>query len=412
MNDMNKQALKAPNLKPVAGFLKKILSPVASGAKKGVYDFSRSVARKTPKIALIGGGGYLAYKSPAVRRAAKDLLSGAGEKIGESARAIKDKATEEFNKPSKTPMASTEGSWKDTLNMLSGITGGTSYVPQWWLDRYPGHEQGAALAFKAGAGALLAAGLIGGYRLLRHEDELIDIEDADRPGKDLVDQISTTFQGNLLPNRKKQKKVATEVPADNTFSWFTLGQTAIPVGAVVLSAALAYKGVDAAMDAHRNYKLDKAISNKENLVKQLITTRARIAKGTATEDEVTGVIQPLVDAGLYMKSASKKVAGLGLDPAVQGVGLIGSAIVLASAIGAYSYASASDENNLKYKAYKKALREYAKAKAGMTPITVAPADGSSYFKYIDEASDTAKTTPRHQPQLDTDAFNKPISVSF
>ena len=86
--------------------------------------------------------------------------------------------------------------------------------------------------------------------------------------------------------------------------------------------------------------------------------------------------------------------------------------MLASAIGSYAYTSASDENNIKYKAYKKALREYAKNKSGMTPITVAPKDAPAYFASIDAAREQKPDTPRGLPSYDADALNKPISVSF
>lgn len=408
---MNKEAL---NLKPLAipfkiigAGLKAQGKSLARGWNRGLFN----LGRKLPVLGLVGAGGYGAYQ---YRNELGDLLQSGANKVKTRIDKGLEDAKKDINKPPQQAMATTEATpdaVANAANPLASLFGSKFFVPQKYLDLFPEkYHTEASIGWNAGASALLAAALIGGYRVLRHEDELIDIEDADRPGKDLANQISTTFQGPLTPKKRKKKnqeKVATEVSADNTFSPTTLLQTAVPVGATILAAAAAYKGADALMDAHRNFRLDRNIAKKEDLVKRLIETRARVAKGNATEEEVTSVIQPVVDAGLYMKRAN-----YGLDQMVQGAGVLGSAIILASALGSYAYTSAGDENNLKYKAYKKALREYAKAKSGMTPITVAPADSSEYFGSIDQGTTTTPSVARYQPALDTDSLNKPISVSF
>lgn len=385
---------------------------INKGLNRGLVRLGTAI----PPAVAVGGLGYAGYKN---RDWIGDKLSrGIGFAKTHIEKGLED-VKNDINKPPETPLATSDPSKANpgtAFDPTAAMTGKTFFVPQWWLKRFPGHEQGASVAWLAGASSLLAAGLIGGYRLLRHDDELIDIDDADRPGRDLAKQISTTFQGPLSDSRQKKKKKKQEkkaaeeyqdVPNDNTFTPFTLVKGAIPLGATVLAAALAYKGADALADAHRNFRLDRSIAKKDQMVKDLISTRARIAKGNATDEEVNGVIQPAVDAGLYMKKAN-----YGLDQLVAGAGVLSSAILLASAIGAYAYTSAGDENNLKYKAYKKALREYAKAKSGMTPITVAPADSSEYFSSIDQGANTTPAVARYQPQLDTDSLNKPISVSF
>jgi hypothetical protein len=114
---------------------------------------------------------------------------------------------------------------------------------------------------------------------------------------------------------------------------------------------------------------------------------------------------------VYTKAASQNKEAL-IPQSVQLFGALTSAVILASAIGSYAYTSAGDENNLKYKAYKKALKEYAKNKSGITPITVAPKDAPSYFAAIDAAGQKQAPTVRQQPSYDADALNKPISISI
>ena len=340
-----------------------------------------------------------------------------------------------------TTTKATAGSVGNLLNPFSGITGGQEWVPEKVLNMFgtdPDKQRLAAAAWKTGAIGLLAAAGIGGYRALRHINEMRDLSDADRPGKDLSSQVSTTFAGKLSGNQKKRKKKkdedeeqqkaasvvkqekndpapapATGAVPDNNFTPTTFFRAAVPTGALLLAGALAYKGVDEAFDRRRNKQLDKAIAAKENAIKNLITTRARIAKGNVDDNELRAALRPINGDDIYVKEAADKPASNPVGSAVSTAGVMASAIVLASAIGSYAYFSSGDENNLKYKAYKKALREYAKNKSGITPVSVMPTDAKKYFSSIDEKPENAApVSPRNQPYLDTDSLNKPISISF
>ena len=316
-----------------------------------------------------------------------------------------------------------KGSYWNTLNPISSVTGGIDRLPKWYVRMFPDTTAGKRMAhttFKAGATGLLAAGLVGGYRALRHYQDMADLEEGDRPAKGLASHLSTTFEGDLggeEEDKKKQKKTAAFFGEDRirtglSPSWQGFFGTAIPMSAMLLAGSLAYKGTDYLMDKRRNQALDDAIASKEDAIKQLIRARARQAKGTGTKREIAEATEDLGDKDIYVKSASMdKEAILGLHDIYQHAGATLAAIVLASAIGSYSYTSASDENNIKFKAYKKALREYAKNKSGITPITIAPTDATSYFKDID-GEGKKKVSPREQPVVDTDDMNKPISVTF
>lgn len=318
-------------------------------------------------------------------------------------------------------------SYWNTINPISGLLGDRDRIPEWWGKMFPKTETGqqiAGISFKSGAIALLTAGLVGGYRTLKHYGEMEDLESADRPGKDLAGHLSTTFTGKMNTNnvKKQQKKKAADEDSGSGYraqypdslAWTNLLGSAIPLGASLLAAAATYKYTDKYFDKQRNDALTKSIAKKDKAVKDLIATRARLAKGTLNNAESKQLSGPGVSVeDAYTKDASLDKQAL-IRETAQLLGLMGSAAVLASAIGSYAYFSASDENNLKYKAYKKALREYAKNKSGITPVTILPKDSQAYFDSINGNKGAAKSTaaPRDQLALDTDSLNRPISISI
>ena len=306
------------------------------------------------------------------------------------------------------------GSYANTLNPISSVMKGTDKVPEWYVNLFPNTATGrsnAHLTFKAGAVGLLAAALVGGYRAVKHFNEMDDLEEADRPGKELASQLSTTFEGSMLPEKQK-KSAAGRIGPDDIFSWRNFFGTAIPIGATLLAASVAADAVDNYYDARRNKALDKAIASKENAVKQLITARARMAKGMGSRKELGEATQDLGDKDVYVKDASlDKSAMFGLNDLLQHFGATTAAVILASALGSYAYTAASDEDNIKYKAYKKGLKEYAKNKSGITPITIAPTDSKKYFDYIN-GDKAEKKAPRELPAMDLDSLNRPISISI
>ena len=71
---------------------------------------------------------------------------------------------------------------------------------------------------------------------------------------------------------------------------------------------------------------------------------------------------------------------------------------------------ATDENNIKYKAMEKGLKEYAKQKANMNTVNMLPTDAGDYFESLDNGA--PKETVRTAREIDTDEMNKPISISL
>lgn len=383
---------------------------------------------------------------------------------------------------------SDKGSYLNTVNPFSNFFGLTDKVPGWWMDMFPkGDERAAYMTFKTGACALLAAGLFGGYRVIRHLDRVSDMAEADNPAGKLRSQLSTTFSGKMAPdsrflikNRKaigKKRRTnqdprfadlgelnvdnptdefakvasgeekAADKPAETPaapapqpgqlqlpiLSWPNAFSMALPLGASILAASLAYKGVDEIAGARRNRLLDKSLKAKSEAVKALMTARARIAKGNATPQEIDEANAAISNEDIYMKQASlAKAAQQGtkeritdsaantartlLTSSVATTGLLASLMVMASALGSYEYFKSSNENNIRYKAMKKGLKEYAKQKTSLTPISTVPTDTSEYFRHIDEAPEGEEKTRvaaiKNLPEIDSSGLNKPISITL
>lgn len=379
-------------------------------------DKEAAITTLIPTQQLWNRLGAYAKAHPKIIKALKLSAGGAGGYIGGStlANTVKNIQTGQatFGNPKDLYE---KGSYWNTINPISSVTGGIDRIPAWYAKMFPNTTEGRQAAhqtFKAGAVGLLTAALVGGYRSLKHYDEMEELEEADRPSKELASQLSTTFEGDLIPQAKHAASDG-RVPGSGVFTWQNFFGTAIPMSAGLLAASIAYRGADNYFDKRRNAALTKAIKSKEDAIKQLIATRARLAKGLGTADEIATATEDLGDKDVYVKDASlNKKALLGLNDLFQHFGATTAAVILASALGTYAYTSASDENNLKYKAYKRGLREYAKNKSGITPITIAPTNAQSYFDYINGEKTQKEVTPREQPEIDTDSLNKPISISI
>lgn len=343
--------------------------------------------------------------------------------IGAGAKIYHNITRDGGNTLSTIGLGSKDGSIWNVLNPIAGITGSVAKLPAWYVRLFPNSDQGRRSALttaRVASTSLLAAGLVGAYRAARHAAEAKELAEADRPAKDLVSQLSTTFEGGLSSNSKKKKKqdqtksasiTSKKVVSAPAFSYENQLGTVLPVGAMLLTAALTSKAVDNYYDAKRNKTLDAAIGAKENAIKQLLTARARIAKGNASLDEVNKATKGVNSSDIYVKDAALHKEALWGELG-QVAGLTSIAVLIASMIGSHEYFKASDENNIKYKAYKKALKEYAKTKAGMSPITVLPTDSDKFFENIDAAQTSKPATARNQPTYEPDYLNKPISVSI
>ena len=308
------------------------------------------------------------------------------------------------------PLAATGGpdvSYKNLFNPLSPLMGGGDKYPEFVANMFPNNPRGAWMASKAGAVALLAAAIAGGIRGVQHLNRVADMRDEDDPGQKLDSQLSTTFAVPL------GKHASEDVPKQMLLMPPTLDtrnvmNTAVPVGATLLAAALAWKGMDTLADNRRNKLLTDAIAAKSNTVRDLMQTRARIAKGNISDAEVSKALGRVDDESNYVKTANTSDRYPNIRRGVTGLGLLVLALAGASAAGSYAYFKASDPGNIQYKALKSGLQEYARNKTGMTPITTIPQDAGSYFQFIDEGA-KPKSVREMNEKEDT---HRPISVTL
>lgn len=317
------------------------------------------------------------------------------------------------------------GSYVNTAIPVSQIFGLTDRIPEGWVKMFPNTEGGqraAHITFKAGFDALLAAGLIALYRGLNHVNRMSELAKSDNPAKGMKSQLSTTFAGSLNPEQTKTASGgALETP--ESFSLANTAASAIPLGAVILATSLAYRATDDYFDSKRNKALDDAIANKENVLKRLIKTRSRLAKGNASDSEVYKALGGMKNEDVYVKQANWfDDIGDYFRGTVGGLGTLSCLILGAAAVGSYAYFSKADENNIRYRAMKKGLGEYARVKSGFTPVAIIPTKGRKFFAEIDqeapakkkkteEAAPVVESVRDEQPVL-TDTYNKPISLTL
>lgn len=329
------------------------------------------------------------------------------------------------------------GSYANTAFPLSQTFQLTDRLPAGWVKMFPNTEGGqraAHMTFKVGLDAAIGAGLIALYRYISHANRMAELAKSDNPAHGMTSQLSTTFAGSLDPVQEK-KAAQDTLPQPNIFSGTNVISTALPVGAVLLATSLAYKATDDYLDKKRNKALEEAIGNKENVLKRLIKTRSRLAKGNASDSEVRKALGGMNSEDLYVKQASMpKLAGI-LDTLVEtsrgsinALGLLGCLVLGASAVGSYYYFSKADENNIRYRAMKKGLKEYSRVKSGFTPVAIIPTKSRKFFADIDQEAPQRKSKSveapapvqqaapvenarAEQPVL-TETYNKPISLTL
>ena len=340
---------------------------------------------------------------------------------------------------------SRQGSWFNTFNPLSQVFQQTDRIPAWWVNNmFPntkGGQRAAHLTFKAGADALMAAGLIALWRGMSHVNRMSELAKSDNPAHGMKSQLSTTFAGSLDPEKQSKQAAVDPNTLDQpaVFSTANALSAAVPIGAVLLATSLAYKATDDYLDSKRNKALDAAISNKENILKRLIKTRSRLAKGNASDSEVRRALGGMTNEDLYVKQAALNKQADGFwdslatgakDTArgtASGFAALSCLVLGAAAVGSYYYFNKADENNIRYRAMKKGLKEYSRVKSGFTPVAIIPTKSRKFFADIDEELPQRKrkevaaapaqiaapieNARAEQPVL-TETYNKPISLTL
>lgn len=367
--------------------------------------------------------------------------------------------------PDNRPILATAGpaahaSWASLFNPFSVFTDSIDRYPAFMNSVFGGNERAAWLASKSIALATLAAGITGLTVAIKRTADVYDTEDSNNPAKNLQSQLGTTYRVNLMDPTsstrvdKQQKKKRKQARNDLTktgvyrhpelFSFEGATNFAVPVAAAVLASASMYRFTNKQIDKTEDSIIDNANAHKSEAIRRLIATRARVARGLADDAEVQRAVDYATDDEAMLKSA----AGEDNEPSIFGrfiralwpgnwggegsnpgaarkletsLGLVVAGLGVASTIAGYTYFSASDPDNIKYKAMKKGLRQYAVDRAINTPITISPIDDDKFFEAI---TTNNKNTPKEKRQRDDDRqwsardlpekqeAARPISVTF
>lgn len=324
-------------------------------------------------------------------------------------------------------------SYWSTFNPFSQLltTNPKDRVPEWWDKYVPISDPDTRyLAWKAAALSLLTAGVIGGGRLLLHMGKVDNVRKNDAPGHQLESQLNASFEmRDAVPPAPiaKAKNVKSEDDDEEedgnekvasqrkqSTDWTGL---AIPGAIALLAGALTYAGVDAWADQRKGEILKKRTEGKSNYLKNLIVARGRNARGTLTPEELEATLNRPDFEGqaeqLKQGSLEKGAADNWSETIWPAVGLVASALFAVTAYGSYKYHEANNINNIKYKAYKKGLEEYAAMRSQSNPLTVGTAN-SNLFHRIDAnapAEPKSKAAPV-QTELLLDDRHTPISITI
>lgn len=325
-----------------------------------------------------------------------------------------------------------------SLSLFSPIPGmfGVERYPSVFAKAFPNSPNTAYRVAKGLAIGGAAALLVAGVRAATHVSDVQDMLQKDNPIKGLGSDMSTTFTSDMLKKSSYGDKVDTSTLPINTqrvhfpniFSTENVKNMAIPLILAGTLTAGAYKLTDAAADTHRNSMLKDTIAEKKHTLSKLMQTRARVAKGLATDAEVESALRAAEDESTYVKVASgeggmpeyAKRPDDGLWQQMEllpnhAVGVLGTALTLltaAAGVASYSYFKQNDKRNIKHKAIKKGIKEYSRTKALTSPLTIAPGDAEGFFGKIDGGQPAArKATPtRDMPEVETG--HQPISITI
>lgn len=284
------------------------------------------------------------------------------------------------------------------MNPLLPLFGGGAKYPEVFARMFPTSPTTALLAaqtlFVGGAAALLAAGL----RV--SQEDLVEARGSKAsPAGEVASSLNTTFTPKLAPTMSKGAsldKAAEEkgnppmqtVYYPGVLDASGLAVWGIPIAASALLATAAYRATDSYLDARRNAVLKDDLERRRRALSNTIVTRARVAKGVATEDEVRRALTGADRLSLDKSAAlDKRADGTGSAIAGGALSLFGLLLLLGAAgggIAAYNYVSDSDPDNIRYKAMSKGLKAYTREKALQTPVTILPSDADALFRAIDD----------------------------
>lgn len=278
-------------------------------------------------------------------------------------------------------------SFANTINPFSKMLGGTDpqYVPNGLIkllksmSNSPSWTTGKAakaahVASKVVGGGLTAAAL---FAALRLGAQYAELGKQNLAGRTAGDRLAEQYQNPVEP------LIQTGVTKEAGLDPYASSLATLPLLSALFWAATAYKKADQFADQRYSQKLDKDIDSELKQINSLGLKAIRKARG---------VQQPI------QKNAAARI------PAV----LSSAALLLAGAgvIVGYKTQRAYDQNYIKYKAFKKGLDEYSRAKKAQNQLATSPISSQTLASL-----DPQTTGKKAAPQLDDASVYKPVDIA-
>lgn len=296
--------------------------------------------------------------------------------------------------PSGVTTDASLGSVLNTLNPLSFLAPGQDYVPSPLIKLFKGSEEwnkaggpakAAHLATKTLSGmAVLGLGALG-LRSLFHSMKIDNIDNANAAAS-AGDKLQKIYQRpikSLLafnkyapapkpkeqkPEKKKDKKKEDNIKKKAAISLsqpyhIALGLT--PLMALATAVAV-YKKADKHYDRKLGDKLDRDIKNTQLQMREIATKRIKAARGIQDPPKKK---KEQKNPGQMQKSAAILPGAVGST-----LGATLAVLALLSFGGGFYLTQNNDKNIATYKARKKGLQEYTRARMQQQPVQSRPID--------------------------------------
>lgn len=289
-----------------------------------------------------------------------------------------------------------------TLNPFSKILGGTQqqYVPKflvWSAKRLGGKDwsqpKAAKLAHvftKVVGSGLAAGGLFALLRLGAHSMDMDRINMAGKtPGQDLQKQYKKPVDPLLTAQGSNIQKKAWWEP-------YSAAVATLPPIAALLAAGIAFKKADQYADKKQEEQLDKNIAST---MKDINTI------GLSNIRAIRGVQQPK-QKPLNKKQALNKISAQAIPAGAAFLALLLSGAGIATG---YHLQRGFDPATIKYKALKKGIQQYTKARAMQGMQETMPIN-NKILASLDPQQKTGKAAVDQLPELNTDTTYKSIDI--
>lgn len=288
-----------------------------------------------------------------------------------------------------------------TLNPFSKIFGGTQqeYVPKflvWSAKRLGGKDWSQPKAAKMahiftkviGSG-LAAGGLFALLRLGAHSMDMDRINMAGKtPGQDLQKQYRKPTDPLLTTQGTNIQKKAWWQP-------YSAAVATLPPIAALLAAGIAFKKADQYADKKQEEELDKGINNTIKDINSIGLSNIRAVRGVQDKQK------PLQKKQSLSKSSAQTL------PA--GAAFLALLLSGAGIATGYQLQRGFDPATIKYKALRKGIKQYTKARAAQGIQETMPID-SKILASLDPQQRTGKAAVDQLPELDTNTTYKPIDI--